>query len=66
MRNKIQNFMKGSMKKGGIETIVGVVLIVGILVALLLTVIIPMATKTGGLGDDTESEMDSLSASMSF
>ena len=39
--------------KGGMETIIATIIILGIVVALILTVVVPMATEGEGLLDDT-------------
>jgi len=38
--------------KGGMETIIATIIILGIIVALVLTVVVPMATEGEGLLDD--------------
>ena len=46
--------------KGGIESIVALVILVGIVVALIIAVILPMTSKTREMGEDGKLRMNNL------
>lgn len=53
-----------NLKRGGIETIIGVVILVGIVVILLVTVVIPMVTDTTEMGTATGAELDKFTTTI--
>jgi hypothetical protein len=50
--------------KGGIESIVAVVILVGIVVALIIAVILPMTSKTREMADGGTERMSELTKEM--
>ena len=52
------------IKKGGIATVITVVILVGLVVALLVNVVVPMTNKTHDIGQTGADKLSDLQASM--
>ena len=57
------------MKKklnGGVETIIALIIIVGLVLALIISVVVPMAGETKNLGDEGTSGLKQLQSNMGY
>ncbi|MBP3284813.1 MAG: hypothetical protein J6M02_04880 [Clostridia bacterium] len=52
--------------KGGIETIIALIIIVGLVLALIISVVVPMAGSTKDLGDEGTAGLKQLQQSMGY
>lgn len=52
--------LKNLVKKGGVADIITLMVIVGLVIALIIAVVLPMIKTTEGTGDDNDAKMDAI------
>lgn len=63
MKNKLKELVS-KKAKGGIESILGVVILVGLVVILIIAVIMPMVNNVQSQGSATTNDLNNLRSSM--
>jgi len=52
--------------KGGIETIIAIIIVTALVIVLIISVIVPMATRTNALGSQGVSDISALGSMMGY